>query len=102
MSLIDTARIVRPNVLDPYRNEALGLVLSAMMPLAAAFAMSGFVAFFDLEGVALYGKAGIAPLYMMLFPLWGAAHWFAAREGDAGHRAAHWVLGLIGWGLVYP
>ena len=36
------------------------------------------------------------------FRLWGAAHWFAAREGAAGHRAAHWVLALIGWGLVYP
>lgn len=103
MSLIDTARFDHPHALDPYRNEVLGLVLSALLPLAAAFAMSGMVAFLAIGEVApLYGKAGVAPLYMMLFPLWGAAHWLAAREGEAGHRAARWVLALIGWGLVYP
>jgi hypothetical protein len=103
MAFIDAAPFDTARPFDPYRNEAFGLALSALMPLAAAFLMAGLVAFLDAEVLApLYAKASIAPFYLALFPLWGAAHWFAAREGAAGHDAANWILGLIAWGLVYP
>ena len=92
-----------PAALDPGRNEVLGLTLSAFLPVAAAFAVAGLVAFLGLgENVPHYADPMMALLFVPLFPLWGAAHWFAAREGEAGRSAARWVLGLIGFGLVYP
>lgn len=92
-----------PAALDPDRNEVLGLLLSAFLPIAAVFAVAGLVAFLGLDGsVRLYSDPVMALLFAPLFPLWGAAHWFAAREGDAGRAAARWVLALIGFGLIYP
>ena len=92
-----------PAALDPDRNAVLGLTLSAFLPLAAVFAVAGLVAFLGLgDSVRLYSDPVMALLFVPLFPLWGAAHWFAAREGEAGRVAARWVLALIGFGLVYP
>lgn len=92
-----------PAALDPDRNEVLGLALSALLPVAAVFAVAGLVAFFGLGSVARhYSDPMMALLFVPLFPLWGAAHWFAAREGEAGRIAARWVLALMGFGLVYP
>src|SRR5688572_2763141 len=103
MAFIDATGFDTTRPLDPYRNEVIGLGLSALLPLAAAFAMAGLVSFLDAAAWApLYSGAGIGALYFALFPLWGAAHWFSAREGEAGHDAARWVMGLIAWGLVYP
>ena len=103
MAFLDAAHYDPPIALDPYRNEGLGLALSALLPLAAAFAMGGLVAFLGLADAApLYSDPSKALFFVPLFATWGAAHWFAAREGAAGHRAANWVLALIGWGLVYP
>lgn len=103
MAFLDAAHLDTPSVLDPARNEPLGIVLSALLPLAAVFAMSGLVAFLGLGRlVPLYSDPLHAVLFVPLFPMWGVAHWLAAREGDAGHRAAIWVLALIGGGLVYP
>lgn len=92
-----------PPALDPDRNETFGLILSALLPLAAVFTVAGLVAFLGLGGaVRLYSDPISALLFVPLFPLWGAAHWFAAREGAPGRVASRWVLALIGLGLVYP
>jgi hypothetical protein len=103
MAFLDADRFDPPGALDPYRNEVLGLLLSALLPLAAVFAIAGLVAFLGLAGVAPhYADPVLALFFVPLFPLWGAAHWFAAREGEAGHAAANWVQALIALGLVYP
>jgi hypothetical protein len=103
MVFLDAGHLETPAALDPYRNEALGLVISALLPLAAVFAMAGLVAFLGLGRAApLYSDPMKAALFAALFPMWGVAHWLAAREGEAGHRAAAWVLALIGGGLIYP
>ena len=103
MAFLDATHYEPPVVLDPYRNEVLGLALSALLPLAAVFAMGGLVDFLGLGAIApLYADPMSALLFIPLFPMWGAAHWLAAREGAAGHSAANWVLALMGWGLVYP
>jgi len=103
MAFIDASHLDTPAALDPYRNEVLGLAISALLPLAAVFAVAGFVAFLGLGSAApLYADPAQAILFVPLFPMWGVAHWLAAREGEAGHRAASWVLALMGWGLVYP
>jgi hypothetical protein len=103
MAFLDASHLDTPAALDPYRNEALGLAISALMPLAAVFAMAGFVAFLGLgSAIPLYSDPMKAAFFAALFPMWGVAHWLAAREGAAGHRAASWVLALIGGGLVYP
>lgn len=83
--------------------EATGLLFSAFVTLAAALAVAGLVAFSGVgANVRLYSDPTMAMLFMPLFPLWGAAHWLAAREGEKGRIAARWVLALIGFGLVYP
>ena len=103
MAFLDAGHLETPAALDPYRNEVLGLAISALMPLAAVFAMAGLVAFIGIgDAVPLYSDPATAAFFAALFPMWGVAHWLAAREGEAGHRAAAWVLALIGGGLVYP
>lgn len=102
MAFID-AHFEPPAALNPDRNEALGLTLSAVLPVVAVAAVAGLVALFGIgDSVRLYSDPLSALLFVPLFPLWGAAHWFAAREGEAGRVASRWVLGLIGFGLVYP
>ena len=92
-----------PAALDPDRNEVFGLTLSILLPLAAVFMVAGLVAFAGLGGtIRLYSDPMLALFFVPLFPLWGAAHWFASREGDAGRVASRWVLALMGFGLVYP
>ena len=92
-----------PAALDPDRNEVLGLALSALLPLAAVFAVAGLVAFLGLGDtvrsipirsralffVAALSALGRGPLVRR------------ARRRGGPHRRA-WVLALIGWGLVYP
>jgi hypothetical protein len=103
MAFPDATHLEPPAALDPYCNETLGLALSALLPLAAVFAMAGLVAFAGLgDAVPLYSEPMKAGFFAALFPMWGVAHWLAAREGEAGHRAAMWVLALIGGGLIYP
>lgn len=103
MAFLDAGHLETPSALDPYRNEALGVAISALLPLAAVFAMAGFVAYLGIgSAVPLYSDPMKAAVFAALFPLWGVAHWLAAREGEAGHRAAAWVLAIIGGGLLYP
>jgi hypothetical protein len=103
MAFLDAAHSDTPAVFDPDRNQLLGLALSAALPLAAVFAVAGLTAFLGLSAaVPLYADPVRALLFIPLFPLWGAAHWFAARQGAAGRAASRWVLALIGWGLVLP
>jgi hypothetical protein len=103
MAFLDASQLETPAALDPYRNEALGLAISALMPLAAVFTMAGLVAFLGLgHAIPLYSDPMKASVFAALFPMWGVAHWLAAREGEAGHRASAWVLALIGGGLIYP
>ena len=41
-------------------------------------------------------------IWVVIYPMWGLARWYAARSGSRGRRASWWVVALMLWGLLYP
>ncbi len=110
MSLIDTAGFSEPSALNPNRNDAVGLSLSVLLPLAAVVVMQAFGATAGVPPAMLhYAILPVAlpepiatMLPFMLFPLWGMARWAAWQSGRAGQAASWWVVALMGAMIVYP
>lgn len=98
MSMLDTAHESGGFALDPNRPDAAGLVLSTLVPLVLVMTASLAVGRHGLPGDNWISAIGFLPL----FPMWGAARWIAWQQGEAGRHASHWVLALIGWGVLYP
>jgi hypothetical protein len=88
-----------------HTHDAPGLILSATAPLAT-FGIANVIA--DLNGVLpLYFSPGLpgwagALLHLASLPLFGIAHWLVARHGDAGRRAAWWIVALIAGTIAFP
>jgi hypothetical protein len=93
-------------VLDVDRPNALGLVLSAALPLAVFVIANGIA---ELNGtlplffspLGLPGWVG-AVLHLGALPLFGAARWMVAGRGRAGQRAGWWIVALIAGTISFP
>lgn len=44
----------------------------------------------------------VAVVWIVLYLLWASARWMVMSEGEAGRRAGFWILGLMGWGFLFP
>lgn len=92
------------------RNDKSGLTISIVAPLLAALLMNGviYAAGWNGEDAAYEAVAFnppgwlIAPIWLVIFPMWGAARWYAYQTGLAGRRASYWVSALMAWSLIYP
>lgn len=91
---------------DADRHNALGLVLSAALPLAVFVIANGLA---ELNGMlplffspmGLPGWAG-AVLHLGTLPLFGAARWMVARRGAAGQNAGWWLVALMAGMIAFP
>ncbi len=107
MAFLDTSADAAPFPLDPDRNDAVGVAVSAVVPFAAAGVVQAMLA--TAGSVGGFAQAGLlipdwlGPLaWLLMFPAFGVARWAAARSGDEGRAAGWWVVALIGWLLVLP
>ncbi|MGB3336606.1 MAG: hypothetical protein WBA73_05445 [Devosia sp.] len=93
-------------VLDVDRPNALGVVLSAALPLAVFVIANGIA---ELNGalplffspLGLPGWVGAA-LYLGALPLFGIARWMVAGRGETGRRAGWWIVALIAGTIGFP
>lgn len=92
--------------LDVDRHDALGLVLSAVLPLAVFVIANGIG---ELNGVwpLFFSPLGLpgwlgAVLHLAGLPLFGAARWMVAGRGDAGQRAGWWIVALMAGMIAFP
>ncbi|WP_158625907.1 tryptophan-rich sensory protein [Arsenicitalea aurantiaca] len=91
------------------RSDLAGLAMSAVLPLAAVMVLNGMAI---ATGTMLPELGTRLPNWMpgwaaalgflVIYPMWGIAHWLVAREGEKGRVASRWLLGLITAGLAYP
>lgn len=94
------------SVLDADRHNALGLVLSAALPLAVFVIANGIA---ELNGMlplffspfGLPGWVGAA-MHLGSLPLFGIARWMVAGRGAAGRKAGWWVVALMAGTIVLP
>ncbi|WP_240230478.1 tryptophan-rich sensory protein [Devosia lacusdianchii] len=100
------ARLTRQRVLNADRNDVLGLVLSAALPLAVFVIANGIAEmngalplFFSPFG--LPGWVGGA-LHIGSLPLFGIARWMVAREGRQGRVAGWWLVALMAGTIAFP
>ena len=92
--------------LDADRHNALGLVLSAALPLAVFVIANGIA---ELNGMlplffAPFGLPGWmgGVLHLGSLPLFGVARWMIAGRGDRGREAGYWVVVLMAGMVVQP
>ncbi|WEK04854.1 MAG: tryptophan-rich sensory protein [Candidatus Devosia phytovorans] len=94
------------SLLDADRHDALGLVLSAALPLAVFVIANGLA---EINGMlplffsplGLPGWAGGA-LYLATLPLFGIARWMVAARGDEGRKAGWWLVALMAGTIAMP
>lgn len=94
------------SLLNADRHDALGMVLSAALPLAVFVIANGLG---EINGLTplffspfvLPGWVGAA-IYLAALPLFGIARWMVAGRGDAGRRAGWWVVALMAGMIVQP
>jgi hypothetical protein len=94
------------SVLDADRHNALGLVLSAALPLAVFVIANGIA---ELNGVlplffsplGLPGWVGAA-LHLAALPLFGISRWMVASRGDTGRIAGWWLVALMAGTIAFP
>lgn len=93
-------------LLDADRRDALGLVLSAALPLAVFVIANGLA---EINGalplffspLGLPGWLG-AVLHLGALPLFGIARWMVAGRGEAGQRAGWWIVVLMAGVIGFP
>lgn len=93
-------------LLDANRQDALGFLLSAALPLAAYVVFHGFA---DINNVTplFFAPFGIpgwvgGALYLMALPLFGIARWMIAEKSDDGRAAGWWLVALMAGTIVFP
>ena len=109
MAFLDNADIPPVLALDPNRNDAVGMALSAVLPLAGVVILGGYGQSLGLPRLEAWPTLPLmipewaaSLLVLMLFPMIGVARWAVAQEGGRGRRASWWAVGLIVWLLAYP
>jgi hypothetical protein len=94
------------SLLDADRQDGLGLVLSAALPLAAYMVFHGVAEINQLMPLffAPFGLPGWVggALYLMALPLFGIARWMVATRGEAGRNAGWWLIALMAGTIVFP
>ncbi|MCR6671845.1 hypothetical protein [Devosia ginsengisoli] len=93
-------------ILDVDRQNGLGLVLSAAMPLAVFVIANGIA---ELNGLLplFFSPLGLpgwmgAVLHLGCLPLFGVARWMVAGRGLAGQRAGWWIVALMAGMIGFP
>ncbi len=92
------------------RPGPLGALLSALVPLLAVVVENGLIASAGWAAQdPAFAAVSFAPpgwlvgaVWCVIYPMWGLARWRSHLSGEAGRRAAWWVVGLMAWGLAYP
>lgn len=92
------------------RPGPLGAALSALVPLFAVVAENGliFASGWAAQDPAFQAVPFAPPgwfvgaVWCVIYPMWGLARWRSHLAGEAGRRAAWWVVALMAWGLAYP
>jgi hypothetical protein len=109
MAYLDTAPTGHAISLNPNRDDAIGLALSALLPLAGVVILGGYGQTIGLPRLEAWPVLPLALpewaaalVILMLFPLVGVARWAVAQEGERGRRASWWAVALIAWLLIYP
>lgn len=109
MAFLDHADVPPAIALNPNRNDAVGIALSAVLPLAGVVILGGYGQAFGLPRLEAWPTLPFAIpdwasalLILMLFPTIGVARWAAAQEGERGRRASWWAVALLVWLLIYP
>jgi tryptophan-rich sensory protein len=91
------------------QNDRLGFALSTFGPLAAVLAGNAliFLSGWNVGG-GEYETVPLSPpgrlvgaICVVIYPMWGAARWYAWQTGLSGRRRSRWVAALIVWGLIY-
>lgn len=92
------------------RNDSTGFALSTWVPLAVVLAINLlFYASGATESDPKYDAVPFNPpgwivgvMWMVIYPMWGAARWYARQSGLAGRRRSRWVAALMIYGWIYP
>jgi benzodiazapine receptor len=98
----------RPSHRSAARHQ--GALLSALIPLIAVLVGNGLIFATGLgQEDQAFDSLTLSPpgwvvglIWVMIYPMWGLARWFAARSGRKGKRESWWVVALMLWGLSYP
>lgn len=91
------------------RNDGLGFWLSVLGPLALVLIGNALIFAAGWNVGDPRQQAAITPpgwfvglMWVIIYPMWGAARWYVWQTGLAGQRRSRWIAALIGWGLAYP
>ncbi len=91
------------------RNDQAGFAISTLGPLALVLIGNGLIFATgwnvggDAPDIALAPPGWVIGLiWVVIYPMWGAARWYVWQTGLAGRRRSRWISALIVWGLLYP
>lgn len=91
------------------KRDRTGLTLSILIPLVAVLVGNGLMVLADGRENADYAAVSWSPpgwlvgaIWLVIYPLWGAARWNVATSDDARASLSMWVAALMVWGLCYP
>ena len=94
------------SALDVDRHNALGLVLSAALPLAVFVIVNGVA---ELNGLlplffSPFGLAGWVggAMHLGALPLFGISRWIVANRGHEGRSAGWWLVALMAGVIAFP
>lgn len=94
------------SLLDADRHDALGIVLSAALPLAVFVIANGIA---ELNGMVplFFSPMGLpgwfgGALHLASLPLFGVARWMVAARGVEGRKAGWWVVALMAGTIAMP
>lgn len=106
-----TDAAIRPKPTFPWnRNDPTGLAWNTLGAFAAVLLANGlYYATGLVESDPAYQAVSFNPpgwvvgvVWLVIYPMWGAARWYARQTGLAGRRNSRWIGALMAWGLLYP
>lgn len=90
------------------RNDRIGYATNIFGALALAVLVNAIVAGADLDFYPPAALVAAPPawlvglVWLLVFPLWGAARWRVWHTGLSGIRRSRWISVLMGWSLLQP
>ncbi|MGE0595315.1 MAG: tryptophan-rich sensory protein [Hyphomonadaceae bacterium] len=100
-----------PRETQPWNsNDRSGFAWSTLGPAAAVLLCNAlYYATGLVESDPAYDAVPFAPpgwlvgaIWLAIYPMWGAARWYARQTGLAGRRNSRWIVALMAYGLLYP